>query len=121
MSLQVEEQEPDGKETMDDASVIMGTEAYVWANGATMVFDQHGEQMEGYQGMWDEVRDRILADKPPTAMLHMKLGWELVRLGLERSPDMDRRPLSGSTVCTHTPAASTDSDICEDTDDETVG
>ncbi len=31
-------------------------------NEMVMVFDQHGEQMPEYQGLYERVRDKILAD-----------------------------------------------------------
>lgn len=34
-------------------------------NGMVMVFDQHGEQMPDYQGVWTEMREKISRDKPP--------------------------------------------------------
>ncbi len=32
-----------------------------WQNGIVMVFDQFGQQMPGYQGRYEEVREKILA------------------------------------------------------------
>lgn len=37
------------------------TNVYNWANGMTMVFDQHGQQMPEYQGRTEEVMPRIRA------------------------------------------------------------
>lgn len=33
-------------------------------NGMTLVFDEKGKQMPAYQGRYEEVRERILADAP---------------------------------------------------------
>ena len=37
------------------------------SNDIVMVFDEKGEQMPEYQGRYGEVRDKILADAPPSA------------------------------------------------------
>jgi hypothetical protein len=39
-------------------------DVYIFQNGMCAVFDEHGEQMESYQGLWTERRDKILADAP---------------------------------------------------------
>ena len=44
------------------ASVI--TAVYVFANGMAMVFDQFGHQMPDYQGVWEEVKEKVMRDKP---------------------------------------------------------
>lgn len=36
-------------------------------NGIVIVFDEKGEQIPEYQGRYDQVRDMILRDAPPTA------------------------------------------------------
>lgn len=33
----------------------------VFQNGMAMVFDQSGQQMPEYQGLWSEVRDKVTA------------------------------------------------------------
>lgn len=33
-----------------------------WANGMVMVFDENGKQMPEYQGIYEEVKDKILKD-----------------------------------------------------------
>jgi len=39
-------------------------------NGVVIVFDQDGEQIPEYQGHYDQVRDMILKDAPPTASFY---------------------------------------------------
>ena len=36
-------------------------------NGIVIVFDEKGEQIPEYQGRYEEFRDKILADAPPSA------------------------------------------------------
>lgn len=36
-------------------------------NGIVMVFDEKGEQMTQYQGQYEEVKAKILADAPESA------------------------------------------------------
>ena len=36
-------------------------------NGMVMVFDEQGEQIPEYQGRYEEVRDKIMADAPKSA------------------------------------------------------
>ena len=36
-------------------------------NGMVMVFDEKGEQLPQYQGRYEEVKDKILADAPESA------------------------------------------------------
>ena len=36
-------------------------------NGMVMVFDEDGEQIPKYQGMYEEVKESILRDAPPEA------------------------------------------------------
>lgn len=36
-------------------------------NGMVMVFDEKGEQLPEYQGRYEEVKDKILADAPESA------------------------------------------------------
>lgn len=36
-------------------------------NGIVIVFDEKGEQVPEYQGLCEEVRDKIMADAPPSA------------------------------------------------------
>jgi len=38
-----------------------------FSNGMVMVFDEKGEQLPEYQGRYEEVKDKILADAPPSA------------------------------------------------------
>jgi hypothetical protein len=35
------------------------TDVYRFKNGNVLVFDQYGQQMPGYQGLWDEVEQKI--------------------------------------------------------------
>jgi hypothetical protein len=37
---------------------------YVFDNGLCAVFDGFGQQMEEYQGVWEEEREKIMEDKP---------------------------------------------------------
>jgi len=37
-------------------------------NNTVMVFDEKGEQIPEYQGQYDEVKESILKDAPPTAV-----------------------------------------------------
>ena len=37
-------------------------------NDMVMVFDVNGEQMPAYQGPYDDVKDKILKDAPPSAV-----------------------------------------------------
>lgn len=46
-----------------------------WENGMVMVFDQHGQQMPDYQGPWEEMRDKILADKPAGVTIEGPYAW----------------------------------------------
>ncbi len=41
---------------MDDARI---TNVYVWSNGMAMVFDQDGQQMPAFQGLYAEVKQKI--------------------------------------------------------------
>lgn len=36
-------------------------------NGMVMVFDEYGDYLPEYQGRYEEVRDKILADAPQSA------------------------------------------------------
>lgn len=36
-------------------------------NGIVMVFDETGEQLSQYQGRYEEVKEKILADAPQSA------------------------------------------------------
>ena len=38
-----------------------------FSNAVVMVFDKNGHQMPEYQGRYEEVRDKILADAPESA------------------------------------------------------
>lgn len=38
-----------------------------FSNGMVMVFDEKGEQLPEYQGRYEEVKDKILADAPQSA------------------------------------------------------
>jgi hypothetical protein len=46
-------------------------------NDMVMVFDEEGEQMPEYQGPYDEVRDRILADAPAGAIFNHWFGHNI--------------------------------------------
>ena len=52
-------------------------------NGMVIVFDEEGEQLPEYQGKYEEVKDKILADAPPGARffrgLWMISGGEIPR------------------------------------------
>jgi hypothetical protein len=39
-----------------------------WQNGMVTVFDEEGEQIPMYQGRYDEHREAILRDAPPSAL-----------------------------------------------------
>jgi hypothetical protein len=45
----------------------------------TMVFDQLGEQMPDYQGPWEEVKARVLLDKPDSVQIVDNLRWAGIR------------------------------------------
>lgn len=45
-------------------------------NGEVMVFDERGEQLPEYQGRYDEVKEKILADAPASAQF-FRGGWNL--------------------------------------------
>jgi hypothetical protein len=62
------------------------TSVYHWANGMTMVFDQHGEQMPDYQGPTEEVRERIERDRPRSAQVVSGADWRPVRDALLSHP-----------------------------------
>lgn len=38
-----------------------------FSNGIVIVFDEKGKQLPEYQGRYEEVRDKILADAPESA------------------------------------------------------
>jgi hypothetical protein len=38
--------------------------AYVFGNGMVIAFDQYGEQMPDYQGRFEDVAEKIIADFP---------------------------------------------------------
>ena len=38
-----------------------------FSNGIVIVFDEKGEQLREYQGRYEEVRDKIVADAPQGA------------------------------------------------------
>ncbi len=44
-------------------------------NDMVMVFDEEGEQMPEYQGPYDDVRDRIMADAPAGARFNHWFGY----------------------------------------------
>jgi hypothetical protein len=44
-------------------------------NDMVMVFDEEGEQMPEYQGPYDDVRDRIMADAPGGAVFNHWFGY----------------------------------------------
>lgn len=44
-------------------------------NDTVMVFDEEGEQMPEYQGRYDDVRDRIMADAPAGAVFNHWFGY----------------------------------------------
>jgi len=41
-----------------------------------MVFDKEGEQIPEYQGQYEEVKERILQDAPPTAVFGYLFDFE---------------------------------------------
>ena len=43
-------------------------------NNMVMVFDEEGEQMPEYQGLYDDVREKILADAPAGAVFNHWFG-----------------------------------------------
>lgn len=47
-----------------------------FSNGIVMVFNKEGEQLLEYQGRYEEVRDKILADAPPSARF-FHAGWKI--------------------------------------------
>jgi len=49
----------------EEANII--DHAVKFSNGMVMVFDENGEQMPEYQGRYEEVKDKILADAPQGA------------------------------------------------------
>jgi hypothetical protein len=46
-------------------------------NDMVMVFDEEGEQLPEYQGLYAEVKDRILADAPAGAVFNHWFGYSL--------------------------------------------
>ena len=46
-------------------------------NDMVMVFDEEGEQMPEYQGSYDDVRDRIMADAPAGAVFNHWFGHSI--------------------------------------------
>ena len=40
---------------------------FKFSNGMVAVCDENGEQLSEYQGHYDKVKDKILADAPPDA------------------------------------------------------
>ena len=50
------------------AAGLVITTVYRFPNNMVAVCDQHGQQMNAYQGHIDDVRDLILRDAPPTAV-----------------------------------------------------
>jgi hypothetical protein len=46
-------------------------------NNMVMVFDENGEELSRYQGLYNEVRDRIIADAPAGTMFHNWFGLSL--------------------------------------------
>ena len=47
-------------------------------NDLVMVFDERGEQMPAYQGKYDEVRENVIRDAPPDAVLLHCLGSDVI-------------------------------------------
>jgi len=45
-------------------------------NDMVMVFDKEGEQIPEYQGQYEEVKERILQDAPPTAVFGYLFDFE---------------------------------------------
>jgi hypothetical protein len=43
----------------------MIAEVILWSNATVMVFDPEGRHLPGYQGRFDRVLERVLADAPP--------------------------------------------------------
>lgn len=48
----------------------------VFRNGMVMVFNECGQQLPEYQGMWDEKRDLILRDKPDCVQIQHGVIWK---------------------------------------------
>jgi hypothetical protein len=46
-------------------------------NDMVMVFDENGEELPEYQGRYDKVRDRIVADAPAGAVFNHWFGHSL--------------------------------------------
>ncbi len=46
-------------------------------NDMVMVFDENGEELPEYQGRYDDVRDRIVADAPTGAVFNHWFGHSL--------------------------------------------
>jgi len=49
---------------------------YLWGDGLVAVFDQFGDQMQEYNGKYADVRDKILADAPDTAIFYSAM-WRI--------------------------------------------
>ena len=46
-------------------------------NNMVMVFDEMGEQIPGYQGQYEEVKEGILKDAPPNVVFRYVLNYEV--------------------------------------------
>ena len=44
-------------------------------NDIVMVFDENGRQMPAYEGRYEEVRDKVLADAPQSAKFFHGTGY----------------------------------------------
>ncbi len=54
-------------------------------NDMVMVFDENGEEMTSYQGYYDDVKDKIMADVRPGSVFNHWFGYSLkpVVVGLD--------------------------------------
>ena len=50
---------------------------YIFTNGMAIVFDACGQQMPEYQGCWEDVRERVLRDKPVAVQVQEQKCWPL--------------------------------------------
>ena len=55
------------KGRISKGSIEMIDHVIKFSNGMLMVFDENGKQIPEYEGRYEEVRDKILADAPESA------------------------------------------------------
>ena len=48
---------------------------YRFQNGMVMVFDEKGQQMPEYQGLWKEMKEKIMRNKPEHIEIESKI-WK---------------------------------------------